>query len=168
MILPEENRAAKIPALFELQSNEGGKIYRLCGATTHTRYDDSAPIGDAVDQSGSVPEVGESVDVVMHALYEVPRGKRAQARERMAGEAGAKWLSAQGARAGFRLTGTPIVESYSQIAIERRHGRSANIAVLDLKGGIEITDPDPFLAKLAVGFGAAKAFGNGLMLIRRA
>src|SRR5262249_58805322 len=59
MILPEVNRAAAIPALFELQSNEGGKIYRLHGATTQARYDHSAPIRDTVDQSGSVPEFGE-------------------------------------------------------------------------------------------------------------
>src|SRR5262249_7279028 len=59
MILPEVNRAAAIPALFEIQSNERGKIYRLHGATTHAQQDDSAPIRDAVDQSGSVPEVGE-------------------------------------------------------------------------------------------------------------
>src|SRR5215813_4849481 len=59
MILAEVNRAPAIPALFELQSNEGGKIYRLHGATMHARQDDSAPIRDAVDQSGSVPEFGE-------------------------------------------------------------------------------------------------------------
>lgn len=111
---------------------------------------------------------GKRVDVVMHQLHGVARGERAEARGRIAAEAGAKWLTAQGTRAGFRLAGTPVVESYNQMAIERRRGRSAGIAVLDLKGEIEITDPAVFLAKLAVGFGSAKAFGNGLMLIRRA
>ena len=33
---------------------------------------------------------------------------------------------------------------------------------------IEVTDPPAFLARLAAGFGRAKAFGCGLMLIRRA
>jgi CRISPR system Cascade subunit CasE len=123
-----------------------------------------AGAGEAKDKRAR----GKRVDVVMHELYGVPRGERAQVRDRIATEAGTRWLTAQGARAGFRLAGAPIVESYSQIAVARRRGRSAGIAVLDLKGLIEITDPTAFLAKLTVGFGAAKAFGNGLMLIRRA
>jgi CRISPR system Cascade subunit CasE len=127
----------------------------------------------AIKEAGSGEEKdrrtrGKRVDVVMHELYGVPRGERAQVRDRIVAEAGAQWLAAQGARAGFRLAGAPIVESYTQMAIERRRRRSAGIAVLDLKGLIEITDTTAFLAKLAVGFGAAKAFGNGLMLIRRA
>ena len=40
--------------------------------------------------------------------------------------------------------------------------------ILDLTGRIEIADPAVFLALLARGFGRAKAFGCGLMLIRRA
>ncbi len=104
----------------------------------------------------------------MHALHAIAKGERAQARGQLAAEAAAKWLTAQGARAGFKLTSAPIVEGYSQIAIYRRRGRSAGFAVIDLKGEIDITDPLAFLTKLAVGFGAAKAFGNGLMLIRRA
>ena len=38
----------------------------------------------------------------------------------------------------------------------------------DLTGEIAVTDPKAFLAKLAQGFGRAKGFGCGLMLIRRA
>jgi CRISPR system Cascade subunit CasE len=111
---------------------------------------------------------GKRVDVVMHALHGVPKGERALARDRIAVEAGAKWLAAQGTGAGFRLVREPIVDSYRQIAIDRRKGRPAGIAVLDLAGEIYITDPAAFLAKLPSGFGSAKAFGNGLMLIRRA
>lgn len=122
----------------------------------------------AADEGKDRRTRGKRVDVVMHQLHGMARGERAEARERIAAEAGAKWLTAQGARAGFRLAGTPVVECYSQIAIERRRGRSAGIAVMDLRGEIEITDPAAFLTKLAVGFGSAKAFGNGLMLIRRA
>jgi CRISPR system Cascade subunit CasE len=103
----------------------------------------------------------------MHALYGVPKGERAHARDRIAVEAGARWLTAQGTRAGFRLARKPIVDSYTQIAIERGKGRPASIGVLELSGEIVITDPVAFLAKLPSGFGSAKAFGNGLMLIRR-
>lgn len=40
--------------------------------------------------------------------------------------------------------------------------------ILDLRGSLTVTEPATFLAALARGFGRAKAFGCGLMLIRRA
>jgi CRISPR system Cascade subunit CasE len=39
--------------------------------------------------------------------------------------------------------------------------------VLDISGVLEVHDPDRFLLRLAQGFGRARAFGCGLMLIRR-
>jgi CRISPR system Cascade subunit CasE len=42
------------------------------------------------------------------------------------------------------------------------------IAVLEFAGVLTVRDPARFLAALAQGFGHAKAFGCGLMLIRRA
>ena len=41
-------------------------------------------------------------------------------------------------------------------------------SVLDFTGVLEVRDPAAFLAAIARGFGRAKAFGCGLMLIRRA
>jgi CRISPR system Cascade subunit CasE len=41
-------------------------------------------------------------------------------------------------------------------------------SALDLSGVLEVQDGEPFLAALLSGFGKAKAFGCGLMLIRRA
>jgi len=41
------------------------------------------------------------------------------------------------------------------------------IGVLDYEGILEITDPAAFTTAIARGFGRAKAFGCGLMLIRR-
>jgi CRISPR system Cascade subunit CasE len=114
---------------------------------------------------------GKRVDVVMDALFAVPRDQRATLRERIAAEAGARWFDGQGARAGFERVGELLVDGYTHIDIEdreRRRRRGAGISVLDFKGQIEITDAAAFVAKLAQGFGAAKAFGNGLMLIRRA
>jgi CRISPR system Cascade subunit CasE len=39
--------------------------------------------------------------------------------------------------------------------------------VLDISGVLEVRDPARFLARLIQGFGRARAFGCGLMLIRR-
>lgn len=129
---------------------------------------------------------GKRVDIVMHALWSIPRADRKLERERIAREAGAAWLSTQGEKAGFWLVEGDgshlVVDGYAQVPVERRRDRRrpASYSVLDLKGEIEVVDPERFLRKaflgghdeagreIAPGFGAAKAFGNGLMLIRRA
>lgn len=117
---------------------------------------------------------GKRVDVVMHALHGVEatdwesRTGRAFQRDEIAREACRDWLAVQGERYGFRLQENPIVTSYVQIPLERRRGRPAGFSQADLTGTIEITEPATFLRKLCLGFGSAKAFGCGLMLIRRA
>ncbi len=40
--------------------------------------------------------------------------------------------------------------------------------VLDYEGVLTVEDPVLFLSALTVGFGRARAFGCGLMLVRRA
>lgn len=105
-------------------------------------------------------------DVVMEALKPVAPEDRAELRPALAQEAGTRWLERQGARAGFRLIdaaarGYRVIEPPGRV-VRRRFG------VLDLEGVIQITDPAAFVARLAQGFGRAKAFGCGLMLIRRA
>ena len=40
-------------------------------------------------------------------------------------------------------------------------------STLDFEGILTVRDPDSFLAAIARGFGAAKSYGCGLMLIRR-
>ena len=113
---------------------------------------------------------GKRVDVVMDRLSKLPKSDRAKGRDRVAAEAGRAWLNEQGSRAGFAPK-TVVVGSYSQIDItdhERTRRRErAGISVMDLEGVLTIKDPAAFLTKLTTGFGAAKAFGNGLMLIRR-
>jgi CRISPR system Cascade subunit CasE len=111
---------------------------------------------------------GQKIDVVMQALFTVPKGERGVVRDRIASEAGHAWLASQGTRAGFILSAPPLIDGYAQIPVERKKGRAAGFSVLDFQGVLEVTDPAAFIAKLTTGFGSAKAFGNGLMLIRRA
>ena len=113
-------------------------------------------------------------DVVMQALYSIAKGReRAEARPRLVREAGLAWLARQGEGSGFRLPDPQAVavDGYEQVLVApegRRRGRRAVHGRLDFEGLIEVTDPDRFLARLATGCGRARAFGNGLMLIRRA
>ncbi len=106
-------------------------------------------------------------DIVMDQLRAFPQGERAPHRDRLADEAGRAWLAAQGRKAGFRLDELRET-SYRTRAIPRRKGKPIELGVLDLAGTISIDDPALFLPAVAAGFGKAKSFGCGLMLIRRA
>jgi CRISPR system Cascade subunit CasE len=109
-------------------------------------------------------------DVVMELLHAVPRGERAPVRSDLAEQAGADWMAGQGARHGFGLERVAIT-GYRTVSLPRpvkgkaRH-RDARFGVLDLEGTLTVSDPAAFRAKLLAGFGRAKAFGCGLMLIR--
>jgi len=110
----------------------------------------------------------KKVDVVMHALHKVPSGERAARRDSLVNEQTSAWLAGQGEKYGFRPAGPIVADAYTQVGIERRRGRAAGISTIDIAGAIEVTDPPAFVGQLARGFGSAKAFGCGLMLIRRA
>lgn len=108
------------------------------------------------------------VDIVMDLMRAAPEGaKRAEIRSAMAQTAAADWMVRQGAAKGF-ATRSMVVEGYSTMELGRRRREGATFGILDLRGEIEVTDPDAFLTALGVGFGRAKAWGCGLMLIRRA
>ena len=107
------------------------------------------------------------VDVVMDLLRTAPATEnRADLRSRMAQAAADAWMARQGASKGFAPRSV-VVEGYSTIEPARRRRHGATLGILDLCGEIEVTDPDSFLSALAAGFGRAKAWGCGLMLIRR-
>jgi CRISPR system Cascade subunit CasE len=110
---------------------------------------------------------GKRLDVVMAALLDTPRGRRASLRGDAIQEAGKGWLVRQGSRAGFDLVDA-VMDGYSVRRIERNGGKPIEFAVLDASGVVTVTDPAAFLAALSHGFGSAKSFGCGLMMIRRA
>ncbi|MDR0788110.1 MAG: type I-E CRISPR-associated protein Cas6/Cse3/CasE [Gemmatimonadota bacterium] len=124
---------------------------------------------------------GAPVDVVMAAIHDVPRRERALKRNEAVQTAGRQWIAEQGARCGFRLVpelenesgsrevlteGVLRISGYRSINIDHS-GPRACIGVMDFDGVLEVRDPQLFLASVGRGFGRAKAFGCGLMLLRR-
>lgn len=113
-------------------------------------------------------------DVVMDRLSAMPRGERAKARPEAIREGGLAWLGRQAAGSGFSIVGDrdegPVVrvDGYEQMRIRRNGAKDITFSVLELDGELRVEDPDRFLEALCRGFGKAKAFGCGLMLIRRA
>ena len=133
---------------------------------------------------------GMRIDVVMRALHAVPRTQwdettdraisgRAVEREGIVTEASREWLTTQAVKAGARLDASSFsASSYTQTPVDRRSsqqrraagskGRPGGFSSVDMAGMLTVQDPTLFVDKLARGFGSAKAFGCGLMLIRRA
>jgi len=109
-------------------------------------------------------------DVVMDALRATPAGDRGAARAQAITEAGTGWLGRQSTKAGFEIVeGMLRVDGYQRHFVPRR-GTNAPLkfASVDFDGILTVRDPACLIAAIAAGFGAAKAFGCGLMLLRRA
>lgn len=129
---------------------------------------------------------GKPCDVVMDALFGIPIAERASVRHLAIDTAGVRWLAAQGMRCGFfcgvgirpptedvedeaETTTQPSVHvtGYRTLRVDHA-GPVARIGVIDLEGELEVRDPALFLDAIGRGFGRAKAFGCGLMMVRRA
>jgi CRISPR system Cascade subunit CasE len=106
-------------------------------------------------------------DVVMDALKPIPPCEREKHRPAIVQREGAAWLQRQGERHGFVVDDVQV-DGYRQRRIPRAGAPPIRLAVMEMEGVIEITDPQAFLARLPAGFGRGRAFGCGLMLIRRA
>lgn len=110
------------------------------------------------------------VDIVMDRLHGLPAEDRAALRMPRAREAAVEWMAGQGTRAGFR-SDCVEVQHYTTATLPGYRGQrrgEPRYGLLDLSGVLTVTDPDTFLDVLGRGFGRARAFGCGLMLLRRA
>lgn len=132
---------------------------------------------------------GRRHDVVMDRKRQlVASGAERPDESEIIRDAGLAWLTRQGERAGFRLIeaeqdvigddglleqdpqhrSAVRVDGYRQHRVTRRGEKAITFSSLDFEGVLEVTDPDTFLTQVVTGFGPQKAFGCGLMLLRRA
>ncbi len=81
-------------------------------------------------------------------------------------EAARSWLHDRSKKCGFSLSVIPEVHGYNQ-HVQRRKGRTIRFSSVDYQGILEVTEPDSFKETLFNGLGRSRAFGCGLMLVRR-
>lgn len=92
------------------------------------------------------------------------------ARQEIAQQAGFEWLAARQQRLGLKLEEQGfLVDGYSQETfIKPKNRRRVRVTVLDMKGFAHVTDPDSLRDALMHGVGPAKAYGCGLLTVKRA
>jgi CRISPR system Cascade subunit CasE len=112
---------------------------------------------------------GKRHDVVMDALHDVTPGARAARWPDAVVAAGRQWLIQQGARVGFEPDADTLrIDGYDTVRISRSSEKPVEFGRVEFEGVMEVTNPAAFLAAVVAGLGRARAFGCGLMLLRRA
>ena len=116
---------------------------------------------------------GKRADAIMHAKR-AAREREANGIETLNDEGQEKaaldWLYKREARLGVAFDRKRCSAAGYDVI---RAGKSANggkisFAAVDYGGVLEVCEPQTFVAALSAGIGKAKAYGCGLMLIRRA
>lgn len=78
--------------------------------------------------------------------------------------AGHKWLAQRAQACGFGVDATQLrADAYQQHRVKH----TVRFTSIDFSGELVVTDPDKLRAALLGGIGHAKAFGCGLLLVRR-
>ena len=84
-----------------------------------------------------------------------------------------KWIIRQGKRKGFEIARDKHQQyklqnsAYLWHSIKAGKGKKSGFSSVDFLGDLKITDVENFTSALFKGVGRAKAFGCGLLLIRR-
>jgi CRISPR system Cascade subunit CasE len=119
---------------------------------------------------------GRRVDVVMHAIH--GKDDRAEARSQALESVLPEWFARRARTWGFELATPPDddcgfqqspcrVLRYERWKLRKNDQEGIVLGVADLAGELRVTDPDRFRQALCRGLGPGKAFGLGLMLLRR-
>jgi CRISPR system Cascade subunit CasE len=116
---------------------------------------------------GGNPKQRKRDDVVMHLkrrlAADAPDALPSQTE--LAQEAGEGWLLRQAERHGFEVLSVRA-DNYRQLRLRARN-KDIRLSTLDFTGLLRVADKEAFGQALIQGIGPAKAFGCGLLLVRR-
>lgn len=124
---------------------------------------------NATVAAGAHGKRGKRHDVVMHLKCQKCDADEVLSQAELVQEAGFGWLAKRGELAGaFEVhDGEVLADAYTQhVFTKRAGGTEVRLSTLDLTGQLTVRDPLAMRQLLFNGLGAAKAYGNGLMLIR--
>ncbi|SFU83421.1 type I-E CRISPR-associated protein Cas6/Cse3/CasE [Xenorhabdus koppenhoeferi] len=108
-------------------------------------------------------------DVLMHAKLRAQHSSvNPDGIESLMTQAAQAWIQDEKRLAnwGFRFDFTPDMERYTQHCSFKSSGQKIEFSSVDFQGVLTLSDCDLFFEQYSKGFGRAKSFGCGLMLIR--
>jgi len=112
-------------------------------------------------------------DVVMHLKkqtgYQKLSGDKRPPLIQLVEQAGIEWLNKRAEKQGFSFNPAAVrVDAYTRNRVlKKRSNHSIHYSTLDFTGLLTVTEADNFKTALYQGIGSAKAFGCGLLLVRR-
>lgn len=171
----------KDPKPFEPELKKGDQLQFLLRVNATMDRKDPKDAGRKVKKGRPV---SKRYDVVMDALKRLEPKDRLKNRQAVTQTALENWFKKRGEQSGFEpVPFTVTIEKEEGVLIQEqrlvavqeydvldlpRNGRDKmSFGVADLTGKIQVTEPDLLISRLMQGMGRAKAFGCGLMLIRR-
>ncbi len=109
-------------------------------------------------------------DVVMDLKRQSSDADNQASKQTLIREAGLNWLQERSGDGGFEVHPEQTrVDGYQQLRFaKRKNGKAIQLSTLDFSGLLSVVDPDRLTERLFQGLGPAKAFGCGLLMIRRA
>lgn len=109
---------------------------------------------------------GKRHDIFMNARHSLTNVGSFDSTYDLRQQAAAHWLRGQGKIGGFLVVQSTF-EAYVEHWFPGRSGNKVLFKSVDFRGILEVTDPKLFLDKMIQGYGKCRAFGCGLMLVRR-
>jgi CRISPR system Cascade subunit CasE len=112
-------------------------------------------------------------DAIMHekkrvGFQELPKNRR-PALPDLIQDCGIHWLAVRSENNGFSFSKNAVIaDGYRQHQSRAKKQKAAiRYSTLDFQGALTVTDPERFNTALLSGIGKSKAFGCGLMLVRK-
>lgn len=152
------------PSLWRIEMNENGYRPDLCQGD---RFAFKLRVNPVVTRK---TERGRRHDVVMDAKRKMDwkslLPERRPTLAQLAYDAGSQWLLGRAEKIGCAFD-TSALRVDGHDTWRQYHGKKIELSRLDFEGVLQVTEPARFLEALQDGIGPAKAFGCGLMLVRR-
>ena len=106
-------------------------------------------------------------DIIMHKKRQYTHQENKPPLQQIIQDSGTKWFEKQAGKNGFSFKPEMIVvNSYQQHKSNRKH-KKISYSTVDISGNITVEDVSLFRNALFRGIGKSKAFGCGLMLIKK-
>jgi CRISPR system Cascade subunit CasE len=157
-VKPQENYKIMVSPKFRPQVETGESLYFKLRANPIVKK----------KENGRAKEC----DIIMDAKHKFKRRGQSYlgmfSMDELIHNEGINWLSKKGTHHGFSVKIINVkIDNYRRYSIRAVGKQSFTLGTLDFEGKLKITDADCFKKTLFRGIGSAKAFGCGLILVRR-